>query len=63
MIDGFLIIYYFSPENDIHELRTKRGYAQIKNKQKLVVPISDISNFKQLVDGINSIKKQVETNS
>jgi hypothetical protein len=58
MIDGFLIIYYVSPEKDIHEVRTKRVYAQITNKQKLFVPISDITNFKQLVDGINSIKNQ-----
>lgn len=59
MIDGFLITYHVSPEKDIHEVRTKRAYAQITNKQTLCVPISDISNFKQLVDGINSIKKSI----
>jgi hypothetical protein len=58
MIDGFLIIYNFSPEKDIHEVRTKRVYAQITNKHTLSVPISDITNFKQLVDGISSIRKQ-----
>jgi len=58
MIDGFLIIYHFTAEKDIHEVRTKRVYAQITNTNTLCVPISDISNFKQLVDGIRSISKQ-----
>jgi hypothetical protein len=58
MVDGFLIIYHFSPEKDIHTLRTKRNFAQITNKQKLTVPIQDISNFKQLIDGFTSITKQ-----
>ncbi|MFT6909393.1 MAG: hypothetical protein ACJAS1_006110 [Oleiphilaceae bacterium] len=58
MVDGFLIVYHFSPEEDIHAVRTKRNYAQITNKQRLVVPISDISNFSQLSDGFSSINKQ-----
>lgn len=64
VVDGFLIIYRFSPEEDIHEVRTKRNYAQITNKQRLLVPISDITNFKQLIDGFNSLTTQaVEHNS
>jgi len=58
MVDGFLIIYHLSPEKDIHTIRTKRNYAQITNKQRMVVPISDIANFKQLVTGFSSITKQ-----
>ena len=58
MIDGFLIVYHFSPEEDIHSVRTKRNYAQITNKQNLVVPISDISNFSQLSNGFSSLTRQ-----
>jgi len=58
MVDAFLIIYNFSPEDDISKVRTNRVFAQITDKQTLRVPISDISNFKQLVDGLNSISKQ-----
>jgi hypothetical protein len=64
MVDGFLIVYHFSPEKDIHAVRTKTNYAQITNKQRLVVPILDISNFSQLSDGFSSLTKQaVEYNN
>tara|TARA_R110001599_G_scaffold337246_1_gene555508 strand:- start:1067 stop:1897 length:831 start_codon:yes stop_codon:yes gene_type:complete len=58
MVDGFLIIYHLYPEKDINIIRTKRNYAQITNKQRMAVPISDISNFKQLVAGFSSMTKQ-----
>ncbi len=58
MVDGFLIIYHFSPEKDIHTVRTKKNFAQILNKNRLCVPISDLSNFKQLADGFASLTKQ-----
>lgn len=56
LVDGFLIIYHFSPEDDIHAIRTKKNYAQISNRQNMRIPISDISNFKQIVDGFNAIR-------
>jgi len=59
MVDGFLILYHFSHEKDLHTVRTKRNFAQITNKQRLVVPISDISNFSQLSKGFSSITKQL----
>jgi hypothetical protein len=58
MVDGFLIVYYLSPEEDIHACRTKRNYAQITDKQRLVVPIADMSNFSHILDGFSSMIKQ-----
>ncbi|NOI60486.1 hypothetical protein [Vibrio coralliilyticus] len=58
MVDGFLIAYHFSPESDIHAVRTKRNYAQITNRSKLIVPIADVSDFKQVSDAFVSITKQ-----
>lgn len=58
MVDGFLVVFHFSPEENIHAVRAKRNYAQITNRQKLVVPIADISNFRQLYDGFSSMAKQ-----
>ena len=58
MVDGFLIAYHFSPESDIHTVRTKRNYAQITNRSKLSVPIADVSDFKQVSDAFISITKQ-----
>lgn len=58
MVDGFLIVYHFSPEKDIHTVRTKKNFAQILNKKRLNVPISDLNNFQQLADGFSSLTKQ-----
>ncbi len=55
MVDGFVIVYHFNPEESIDSLKTKRKYAQIVNGKKLVVPVSDIRNFKQFADGISMI--------
>jgi hypothetical protein len=64
LVDGFLITYHLSAEKDMHALKTRRNYAQITNKQRLVVPISDISNFSQISSGFASITKQaVEYNN
>ncbi|HZX16973.1 MAG TPA: hypothetical protein VFF22_08950 [Pseudomonas sp.] len=58
MVDGFLIIYHISCEDDTHKLRTKKNYAQISNTTNMKVPVSDISNFKQIADGFNSIRSK-----
>ncbi|WP_141202169.1 hypothetical protein [Oceanimonas doudoroffii] len=57
MVDGFLILYHFSSEKDIHTVRTKKNFAQILNKDRLYVPISDLGDFKQLADGFSSLTK------
>lgn len=58
MVDGFLIVYHFSPEKDIHKVRTKKNFAQISNNNRLCVPISDFRNFKQLANCFSSLTKQ-----
>lgn len=58
MVDGFLITYHLSAEKDVTEAITKKNYGQITNKKKLSVPISDICEFKQLVEGFNYIRKK-----
>ncbi|MCK4743644.1 MAG: hypothetical protein KAT25_07470 [Sulfuriflexus sp.] len=57
-VDGFLITYHFSSEEDIHMVRTKRNFAQLLNRQNMTIPIRDISNFKQIVDGFNTIRSK-----
>lgn len=57
-VDGFLVIYHFSPEEDIHKVRTKKNFAQLANRHNMKVPIKDISNFKQIVDGFNAIQSK-----
>lgn len=58
MVDGFLIAYHFSPESDIHTVRTKRNYAQITNRSKLIVPIADVSEFQQISEAFKAITRQ-----
>lgn len=58
MVDGFLIVYHFSAEDDIHSVRTRKNYAQIRNVSRLLVPILDVNNFKQLAYGFASVTKQ-----
>jgi hypothetical protein len=57
MVEGFLIVYYFSTEEDLNSAKARKNYAQITNKQKLIIPISDICNFSQLSNGFISITK------
>jgi len=60
MVDGFLVVYFFDIESDIHLVRTKFNYAQIKNKQRIKVPIVDIRELKQISDGFNTIARKSE---
>lgn len=57
-VDGFLITYHFSAEEDIHKVRTKKNFAQLANRRDMKIPIIDISNFKQIVDGFNAIRSK-----
>lgn len=63
MIDGFLITYHFHVVHDIHDIRTLKNYAQLSNKQTVLVPVHDICDFKQIADGFNTLITQPSTNS
>lgn len=58
MVDGFLITYYFSIEEDIHAQRTRKYFAQLRNASSIKVPIRDIREFKQISDGFSSISSK-----
>lgn len=55
MIDGFLIAYRFAEEQALDWRSNKKYLGQLINCKKILVPINDISDFKQIADGFNCL--------
>lgn len=56
MLQGFLIIFTLSVEENLHAFFIKREFAQLKNRQRIEIPIRDITMFKPLVDCLNDVR-------
>lgn len=60
VVDGFLITYHLLPEENIEMVQVKKNFAQISSKSTMRIPIRDISEFKQIIDGLNAIRSKAD---
>jgi len=55
MIDGFLIVFFFSAGKDIHDARTMRIAGQLRNRNQIRIPKVEITDLKQINEALNVV--------
>ncbi|WP_305817385.1 hypothetical protein [Photobacterium leiognathi] len=58
MISGFLIGYFLSVDEDIHDIRTKRIVGQLVNRTQIKIPKVELTDLKQVNEGFKAIYKK-----
>ncbi|TOG33781.1 hypothetical protein CGJ05_23530 [Vibrio parahaemolyticus] len=55
MISGFLVCYFFSVGEDIHDIRAKRIGGQLVNRTQIKIPKVELTDLKQVHEGFRVI--------
>ncbi|MCG3737834.1 hypothetical protein ACXHQT_16555 [Vibrio cincinnatiensis] len=63
MISGFLIGYFFSIGEDIHDIRAKRITGQLVNRTQIKIPKVELIDLKQVHDGFKVIYEKSKLRS
>ena len=59
MADGFLIVYHFTGETDIHKLRVEKNRAQLRNLPNIKIPRVDFRQLNQISTAFSSIANKI----